>query len=210
MVVSGGPGRTHARSRACTGKTQRVDSRRDAFRLVREESFSVLRGNARFSKAVALMGWGGTAWPIQFGARDILWTLTPVTAARLCLYPEQRKVAWDDPDRHRRPPGWRPLGPRLRGRRQQRQPRCPVLHRRDQRRGKRAVRCHSRSLNGRRWSRQPLYADLMEWGTAGLHGSEQVADINRNARPTSSALWVRSFRSRTDLAWTRCSCALLP
>ena len=29
----------------------------------------------------------------------------------------------------------------------------------------------------RRWSRQPLYADLMEWGTAGLHGSEQVADI---------------------------------
>ena len=24
----------------------------------------------------------------------------------------------------------------------------------------------------------------MEWGTAGLHGSEQVADINRNARPT--------------------------
>src|SRR5262249_7723902 len=57
--------------------------------------------------------------------------------------------------------------------------------------GKRAVRCHSRSLNGRRWSRQPLYADLMEWGTAGLHGSEQVADINRNARPTSSALWVR-------------------
>src|SRR5262249_53736755 len=31
----------------------------------------------------------------------------------------------------------------------------------------------------------------MEWGTAGLHGSEQVADINRNARPTSSALGVR-------------------
>src|SRR6516162_9907007 len=36
-----------------------------------------------------------------------------------------------------------------------------------------------------------LCADLMEWGTAGLHGSEQVADINRNARPTSSALGVR-------------------
>src|SRR5215471_2577898 len=53
------------------------------------------------------------------------------------------------------------------------------------------VMVHSRSLNGRRWSRQPLYADLMEWGTAGLHGSEQVADINRNARPTSSALWAR-------------------
>src|SRR5262249_33425859 len=111
----------------------------------------------------------------------------------------QREASRHDPDQHGRTAGWRPLGPRLRGRRHfQRQPRCPVLHRRDQRRGKRAVRCHSRSqrktskrLGERRWSRQPLYADLMEWGTAGLHGSEQMADINRNARPTSSALWVR-------------------
>src|SRR5262249_25947566 len=86
--------------------------------------------------------------------------------------------------------------------RQQRQPQCPVLHRRDQRRGKRAVRCHSRSSRrseGKRRRRQrrlsavtlPTHERLARLSF--VFQSECPADIVGlvGQRQTHAPYWVR-------------------